>query len=527
MTEIDSASHPDTQTTTNNENSPLNTAPDSISYSASTHSESPVTESADLKEGSSENEATIVSLTDQGGVHATDKQSKGKSSESRLNNDRLSWQAAVAQSVASETDEDFESAEEDTSDDDDNKPTQPGDSLEKDTNSPDELPDTSMSTRCSAEVIGDGRSSLSSVCERLNESDDTISGESETSASSSISSPTEPYKPEHDKKVGGNGVVDHEGLDSGDSQDTDDRARKTASLPPLPASRFSVEGLSLPSESRMERLNEDSSKKSSKGFSKHFSFPANPFSRYASPFSSGSTSPQRPSQVYRARVSRLSSDKQRARESITSIVSLKEMLAQTGKTTEEQQHMVLEELEKLKHEIDVEQDDEPNWGKCNPSLLFSSFKLALSIMSSDFWALVLVDYDKVAKSNPKQLSQHIKLGVPLSLRGMMWQLFSGSKDEKLEEQYKDLLSDTSTHEKLILRDLARTFPGHDYFKKRGGVGQEGLFNVIKAYSLYDPEVGYCQGLAFVVGPLLLNVSLLKTNERKCLWLIMILFPDAR
>jgi hypothetical protein len=160
-------------------------------------------------------------------------------------------------------------------------------------------------------------------------------------------------------------------------------------------------------------------------------------------------------------------------------------------------------------------------------LLFSCFKLALSIKSSDFWALVLVDYDKVAKSNPKQLSQHIKLGVPLSLRGMMWQLFSGSKDEKLEEQYKDLLSDTSTHEKLILRDLARTFPGHDYFKKRGGVGQEGLFNVIKAYSLYDPEVGYCQGLAFVVGPLLLNVSLLKTNERKCLWLIMILFPDAR
>lgn len=527
MTEIDSASHPDTQTTTNNENSPVNTAPDSISHSVTTHSESPVTESADLKEGSSENEATIVSLTDEGGVHATDKQSKGKSSESRLNNDRLSWQAEVAQNVVSETDEDFESAEEDSSDDDDNKPTQPGHSLEKDTNSPDELPDTSMSTRCSADEIGDGGSSLSSVCERLNESDDTISGESEMSTSSSISSPTEPYKPEHDKKVGGNGVVDHEGLDSSDSQDTDDRARKTASFPPLPASRFSVEGLSLPSESRMERLNEDSSKKSSKGFSKHFSFPANPFSRYASPFSSGSTSPQRPSQVYRARVSRLSSDKQRARESITSIVSLKEMLAQTGKTTEEQQLMVLEELEKLKHEIDVEQDDEPNWGKCNPSLLFSSFKLALSMKSTDFWALVLVDYDKIAKSNPKQLSQHIKFGVPLSLRGMMWQLFSGSKDEKLEEQYKDLLSDTSTHEKLILRDLARTFPGHDYFKKRGGVGQEGLFNVVKAYSLYDPEVGYCQGLAFVVGPLLLNVSLLKTNDRKCLWLIMILFSDAR
>lgn len=91
---------------------------------------------------------------------------------------------------------------------------------------------------------------------------------------------------------------------------------------------------------------------------------------------------------------------------------------------------------------------------------------------------------------------------------MMWQLFSGSKDEKLEERYRELLDETSSHEKLILRDLARTFPGHQYFKERGGAGQEGLFNVVKAYSLYDPEVGYCQGLAFVVGPLLLNVRVM-------------------
>jgi len=35
--------------------------------------------------------------------------------------------------------------------------------------------------------------------------------------------------------------------------------------------------------------------------------------------------------------------------------------------------------------------------------------------------------------------------------------------------------------------------------------QENLFNVLKAYSLYDPEVGYCQGLAFIVAILLLNM----------------------
>lgn len=31
------------------------------------------------------------------------------------------------------------------------------------------------------------------------------------------------------------------------------------------------------------------------------------------------------------------------------------------------------------------------------------------------------------------------------------------------------------------------------------------FNVVKAYSLYDEDVGYTQGLQFIVGPLLLNV----------------------
>jgi len=37
------------------------------------------------------------------------------------------------------------------------------------------------------------------------------------------------------------------------------------------------------------------------------------------------------------------------------------------------------------------------------------------------------------------------------------------------------------------------------------VGQENLFNVLKAYSLYDTQVGYCQGLPFVVAILLLNM----------------------
>ena len=54
--------------------------------------------------------------------------------------------------------------------------------------------------------------------------------------------------------------------------------------------------------------------------------------------------------------------------------------------------------------------------------------------------------------------------------------------------------------------LGRTFPSHPYYSKSFGEGQLCLFNLLKAYSLLDTEVGYCQGLSFVAGILLLHVS---------------------
>ncbi|KAF9988623.1 GTPase-activating protein [Mortierella antarctica] len=122
----------------------------------------------------------------------------------------------------------------------------------------------------------------------------------------------------------------------------------------------------------------------------------------------------------------------------------------------------------------------------------------------DYWGALMHDYNAVVKRNPKQLTTMIQKGVPSALRGLIWQLLAKSKDTQLEATYAELLKSTSSHEKQITRDMSRTFPNHEYFQA-DGVGQEALFNVVKAYSLYDIEVGYCQGLSFVVGPLLLNM----------------------
>ena len=62
-------------------------------------------------------------------------------------------------------------------------------------------------------------------------------------------------------------------------------------------------------------------------------------------------------------------------------------------------------------------------------------------------------------------------------------LRSASKDPELEATYLHLQKETSPHEKAITRDLGRTFPQHAFFTDGMGIGQENLYNVLKAYSL--------------------------------------------
>ncbi|PKI83169.1 GTPase-activating protein [Malassezia vespertilionis] len=123
----------------------------------------------------------------------------------------------------------------------------------------------------------------------------------------------------------------------------------------------------------------------------------------------------------------------------------------------------------------------------------------------EFWGGLINDYNTILTTSPVELSKAIYSGVPSVLRGMMWQLLSSSKDEELEAQYAKYLALPCAHERAIRRDLYRTFPGQEYFQDAHGIGQEHLFNVVKAYSLFDPECGYCQGMQFIVGPLLMNM----------------------
>lgn len=55
----------------------------------------------------------------------------------------------------------------------------------------------------------------------------------------------------------------------------------------------------------------------------------------------------------------------------------------------------------------------------------------------------------------------------------------------IKDQYSELLKMTSPCEKLIRRDIARTYPEHNFFKEKDSLGQEVLFNVMKVSSIYS------------------------------------------
>ena len=58
---------------------------------------------------------------------------------------------------------------------------------------------------------------------------------------------------------------------------------------------------------------------------------------------------------------------------------------------------------------------------------------------------------------------------------------------------------------VIEKDLDRTFPHHDMFVDPAGQGQRDLRSVLRAFVVYKPEIGYCQGMGMLVGTILMHV----------------------
>ncbi|KAF3187964.1 GTPase-activating protein [Orbilia oligospora] len=151
----------------------------------------------------------------------------------------------------------------------------------------------------------------------------------------------------------------------------------------------------------------------------------------------------------------------------------------------------------------------------------------------EFWSSVVEDYYAVAAKSSNLLTEKVQAGIPATIRGTVWQSIARSKTESIEAVYREFNALPGTHmttipihrppsmvpgdptppapvdcktvsqlEKEIKKDMGQ----RTSFANYKGFRQEGLMGLMKAYAIYDPEVGYVQGMAFLGAPLLLNMT---------------------
>uniref|UniRef100_A0A9L0TML9 Growth hormone regulated TBC protein 1 n=1 Tax=Equus caballus TaxID=9796 RepID=A0A9L0TML9_HORSE len=134
------------------------------------------------------------------------------------------------------------------------------------------------------------------------------------------------------------------------------------------------------------------------------------------------------------------------------------------------------------------------------------------------WSKLLKGSGRVQKS--MTVKRYIRKGVPLEHRARVWMGVSGAQAQmdRNPGYYHRLLQGqrNDSLEEAIRTDMNRTFPDNVKFRKSADPClQKTLYNVLLAYGHHNQGVGYCQGMNFIAGYLILITK----NEEESFWLL--------
>lgn len=125
------------------------------------------------------------------------------------------------------------------------------------------------------------------------------------------------------------------------------------------------------------------------------------------------------------------------------------------------------------------------------------------------WLDMFKHWDKWVSRRFQKVKLRCRKGIPSSLRAKAWQYLSNSTAliERNPGKFEELERNPGDPKWLdvIEKDLHRQFPFHEMFAARGGHGQQDLYRILKAYTIYRPDEGYCQAQAPVAAVLLMHM----------------------
>ncbi|XP_041629383.1 carabin isoform X2 [Vulpes lagopus] len=125
------------------------------------------------------------------------------------------------------------------------------------------------------------------------------------------------------------------------------------------------------------------------------------------------------------------------------------------------------------------------------------------------WVEMTSHWEKTMSRRYKKVKMQCRKGIPSALRARCWPLLCGAHvcQKNSPGTYQELAEAPGDPQwmETISRDLHRQFPLHEMFVSPQGHGQQGLLQVLKAYTLHRPEQGYCQAQGPVAAVLLMHL----------------------
>lgn len=151
--------------------------------------------------------------------------------------------------------------------------------------------------------------------------------------------------------------------------------------------------------------------------------------------------------------------------------------------------------------------------------------IELSLIREKKWLSMLRHWDRSRTQD--KLKRRIYKGIPNKLRSEAWKRLLHiedmiAKNVGVYQQMLKLARTFSTETRQIDFDVNRQFREHVYYCERYSTKQKSLFNVLIAYSMYNMELGYCQGMAGVAGILLMYM-----DEEEAFWALSIFMCDPK